>query len=76
MKRIDIGKLWRMANMLIKREITQQEIKEKSGVTQATISKMKRGGKCDVDKLAAVAEALYDVSGLPRPAIIIITWLE
>ena len=76
MKYINIGELWRLANVSAGREITQREIMEKSGVTQATISKMKRGGKCDVDKLAAVADALYDVSGLPRPAIIIITWLE
>jgi predicted transcriptional regulator len=76
MKYIDIGNLWRMSEMLLKRNITQNEVKEKSGVTQATISKMKRGGECDVVKLAKVMEALYDISGLPRPEIIMVAWLE
>ena len=76
MNYINIAELWRLANVSAGREITQREINEKSGVTQATISKMKNGGKCNEDKLAAVANALHDAGRLKRPKRIIISWLE
>lgn len=75
MKVINIKKLWHEADGHAERDISQDEVAKVSGVTQQTISKMKNGGKCQAEKLAKVAEALYEISGLPRPEIVIVTWI-
>jgi len=73
---IDIFKLWNQTEADLNRPIAMSEVVEKSGVTQPTVSRMKRGVFCDPVKMGAVAEALYDLSGMQKPARIDITWLE
>lgn len=76
MKYINIYDLWNKADGAAGHPITQEEVEKESGVTQQTISKMKRGGECHPKKLEQVAEALYKLSPLKRPKKLVIVWSE
>lgn len=76
MKYFDVFELWNKANGAARRVITQEELQKASGVTRPTLMKMKNGGNSDPVKVAAVAEALYRISGLKRPKRLVIAWLD
>jgi len=77
MKYFDVFDLWNKANGVARRTITQEELQKASGVTRPTLMKMKNGGgNSDPVKVAAVAEALYKLSGLKRPKKLVIAWLD
>ena len=75
-KYLDIFKLWNEAEGWAHRPITLAQVVEKSGVTQPTISRMKKGTFCDPVKIGKVAEALYELGGMDKPTPIIVAWLE
>lgn len=76
LNQINILELWEKAAVNLKRPITNREIETISGVSPVTVAAMRRGKRCQAEKLASVAEALYQVSELPRDEPVIIAWLE
>lgn len=72
---INILELWEKAAVNLRRPITNREIEALSGVSPVTVAAMRRGKRCQAEKLAKVASALYQVSGLPQDELVIIAWI-